>query len=149
MKRLFVFAVFTAFTATSGWAVPTARAADSPATGHERHFAACAKINADCALQCDMCFKYCLTRLADGQKEHAGSARLCADCAECCKLCATLCARQSTLCPAACEFCAKCCDDCAAECDKAANTPEMKACAESCKKCAASCREMSKLVVQK
>ena len=50
----------------------------------------CAKVCNDCQLQCDSCFKHCLTLLDDGKKEYAKLAQLCADCAECCKTCSTL-----------------------------------------------------------
>src|SRR6516162_122471 len=62
--------------------------------GHAEHFLKCAKVCADCQLQCDSCFKHCLTLLADGKKEHAKTAQLCADCGECCKTCSTLCAKE-------------------------------------------------------
>src|SRR5260370_17078354 len=64
---------------------------------HAEHFLKCAKVCADCQLQCDSCFKHCLTLLADGKKEHLKTAQLCADCPECCKTCSTLCARPSPL----------------------------------------------------
>ena len=73
----------------------------------------CAKVCNDCQLQCDSCFKHCLTLLDDGKKEYAKLAQLCADCAECCKTCSTLCARQSPLTRPMLECCAKCCDECA------------------------------------
>ena len=60
---------------------PSARAQHE----HAEHFLKCAKVCADCQLQCDSCFKHCLTLLADGKKEHAKTAQLCADCGECCK----------------------------------------------------------------
>ena len=60
---------------------------------HAEHFLKCAKVCADCQLQCDSCFTHCLMLLADGKKEHAKTAQLCADCPECCKTCSTLCAR--------------------------------------------------------
>ena len=49
---------------------------------HAEHFTKCAKVCADCQLQCDSCFTHCLTLLADGKKEHGKTARLCADCGE-------------------------------------------------------------------
>ena len=64
---------------------------------HAEHFLKCAKVCVDCQLQCDSCFKHCLTLLADGKKEHGKTAQLCVDCAECCKTCSTLCARESLL----------------------------------------------------
>ena len=46
---------------------------------HAEHFLKCAKVCADCQLQCDSCFKHCLTLVADGKKEHAKTAQLCGD----------------------------------------------------------------------
>jgi hypothetical protein len=56
---------------------------------HAEHFMKCAKVCNDCQLQCDSCFKHCLTLLADGKKEYTELAQLCADCPECCKTCST------------------------------------------------------------
>ncbi len=117
--------------------------ADHPDAGqHADHFAKCAKICADCQVQCDMCFKHCATLLAKGQKEHEKSMHSCVDSAECCKLAATLSARQSPYAIPACECCAKCCDDCAAACEKFPGDKHMAACAKSCRDCAKSCRDM-------
>jgi hypothetical protein len=113
---------------------------------HAKHFTKCAKVCADCQLQCDSCFKHCLTLLADGKKEHAGTAQLCIDCAECCKSCATLCARQSPLARHMQDCCAKCCDECAAACEKFPDDKHMKDCAKTCRECAKECREMPKHV---
>src|SRR5437870_861064 len=101
--------------------------------GHAEHFMKCAKVCADCQLQCDSGFKHCLTLLADGNKKHAKAAQLCADSAECCKACSTLCARQSPLASPMLECCAKCCDDCAAECEKFPADRHMAAVAKSCR----------------
>lgn len=111
---------------------------------HGEHFMKCASVCAGCQLQCDSCFKHCLTQLADGRKEHAKSAQLCADCAECCKTCSTLCARQSPLAGSMLKCCAECCDECAAECEKFPSDKHMAACAKSCRDCAKECREMLK-----
>jgi hypothetical protein len=43
---------------------------------HAEHFTKCAKVCADCGIQCDSCFKHCLTLTADGKKEHAKTAQL-------------------------------------------------------------------------
>jgi hypothetical protein len=80
---------------------------------HAEHFMKCAKVCADCQVQCDSCFKHCLTRLAEDKKEHAKTAQLCADNSECCKTCSSLCARESPLANPMLECCAKCCDECA------------------------------------
>ena len=111
---------------------------------HSGHFMKCAKTCADCQLQCDSCFKHCLALLADGKKEHASTAQLCADCGECCKTCSTLCARQSMLARHMLECCAQCCDDCAASCAKFPDDKHMAACAASCRECAKECRELLK-----
>ena len=113
---------------------------------HAEHFMKCAKACADCQLQCDSCFKHCLTLLTDGKKEHAKTAQLCADCAECCKTCSTLCARQSPLARPMLDCCAKCCDECAAACEKVPDDRHMAACTKSCRYCANECRDMLKHV---
>jgi hypothetical protein len=111
---------------------------------HAEHFMKCAKVCADCQLQCDSCFTHCLTLLAEGKKEHAKSAQLCADCAEFCKACSTLCARQSPLAHYMLDGCAKSCDDCAMECERYPNDKNMAACAKTCRECAKDCRAMVK-----
>ncbi len=150
MNRREILGVLGA-TAIGLGAVSTADAQEKSAHGeheHAEHFMKCAKVCADCQLQCDSCFKHCLTLTADGKKEHAKAAQLCIDCAECCKTCATLCGRQSLLtgpmleCCAKC--CAKCCDECAAACEKTPDDKHMAACAKSCRDCAKQCREMLK-----
>ena len=118
----------------------TARAADN----HADHTTKCAKVCADCQVQCDSCFSHCLALVADGKKEHAKTAQLCVDCAECCKTCATLCARQSPLARHVLACCEKCCDECAAACEKYPDDEHMAACAKSCRDCAKECREMLK-----
>ena len=116
---------------------PSARAQHE----HAEHFMKCAKANADCQLQCDSCFKHCLTLLADGKKEHAKSAQVCADCAECCKAYSTLCARQSPLARHMLECSVKCRDECAAACEKFPDDKHMAACAAP--KSAARCSSTS------
>jgi hypothetical protein len=108
---------------------------------HAEHFIKCAKVCNDCRLQCDSCFKHCLTLLTDGKKEYTELAQLCADCPECCKTCSTLCARESPLARPMLECCAKCCDDCAAACEKISDDKHIAACAKSCRDCAKQCRE--------
>lgn len=109
---------------------------------HGAHFLKCARVCAECQLQCDSCFTHCRIMLENGNKEHAKTAQTCADCAECCKLAATLTARFSPFSVAACECCAKCCDECAAACEKMPNDKHMAECAKSCRDCAKSCRDM-------
>jgi hypothetical protein len=118
----------------------------SRADHHSKHFEDCAKVCADCQVECEKNFHHCFKMVEAGKKEHAKAAHLSADCAEFCTLSAKLTARKSELAVPACEACAKACDACAAECEKFKDMPEMKACAEACKKCAASCREMVKMV---
>ena len=118
--------------------------ADDKDHPHGEHFAACAKVCADCQLHCDMCFHHCATLLAEGNKEHAKTMHACVDCAECCKLAATLSARNSPFATAACECCAKCNDECATACEKFPDDKHMAMCAKSCRDCAKACREMIK-----
>lgn len=118
-------------------------AEDSP---HAAMMKKCAKVCADCQLQCDGCFHHCASLVTDGKKDHAKCMNLCVDCAECCKLCATLCARQSSLCGPAAECCAKCCEECAAACEKFPDDKTMAACAKSCRDCAKECVAMAKMM---
>src|SRR5438874_2306011 len=113
---------------------------------HAEHLLKCAKVCADCQLQCDSCFKHCLSLVAGGNTEHKKSAQLCVDCADCCKLCAALCARQSPLANPVLDCCAKCCDQCAAGCEKLPQDKHMAQCAKSCRDCAQECRAMLKHV---
>ena len=110
--------------------------------GHHGHMMKCAKVCADCQLQCDSCFTHCRILLTEGKKDHAKTVQTCADCGECCKLAATLTARNSPFSAAACECCAKCCDECATACEKFADDKHMAECAKSCRDCAKACREM-------
>ena len=109
---------------------------------HHAHFMKCAKVCADCGIECDMCFVHCRALLAQGQKEHEGPMQLCADCAEVCKMAATLAARQSALSVEACDACAKACDKCAASCEKFPDDKHMAQCGKSCRECAKACRDM-------
>jgi hypothetical protein len=111
---------------------------------HSEHFMKCAKVCAECQVECDSCFKHCQTLLVDGKMEHSATAQLCADCGECCKSCSTLCARKSTLARPMLDCCIKCCDECAAACEKIPDDKHMAACAKSCRDCARVCRDMLK-----
>ena len=122
----------------------TIHAAPQHGDQHASQLTKCAKVCADCQLECDSCFAHCLKLLADGKKEHAATAQLCADCAECCKTCATLCARQSPLAAHMLECCAKCCDQCAEACAKYTDDEHMAKCAKACQECAKHCRETLK-----
>lgn len=113
---------------------------------HKAHFEACAKVCAECQVECEKNFHHCFKLVEAGKKEHAKAMHLSVDCAEFCTVSAKLTARQSPLAGAACEACAKACDACASECDKFPDMPEMKACAAKCRECAKSCREMVKMV---
>src|SRR5262249_31793924 len=131
--------------AVLGAAVLAADRASARPDEHEHHAALkCAKVCAECQFHCDSCFKHCLTLAAEGKKEHAVTAQLCADCAECCKTCAALCARNSHLIGHVADCCAKCCDACAAACEKSPDDKHMAACAKSCRECAKECRGLLK-----
>jgi hypothetical protein len=134
--------LFTGFVAAAAFLNATgARAADDP---HHEHFLKCAKVCAECQVECDMCYHHCSGLLAKGEKEHAKTSQTCVDCAECCRLAASLSACQSPFAAAACECCAKCCDECAAACEKYPNDKHMTDCAKSCRDCAKECRDMIK-----
>ncbi|MBA4066941.1 MAG: hypothetical protein C0501_25185 [Isosphaera sp.] len=141
MTRLTALGAFAALAALTGWSAPSARA-----DHHTKHFEDCAKVCADCLVECEKNFHHCFKLVEAGKKEHAKAMHLSADCAEFCGISAKLTARKSELAVTACEACAKACDACAAECDKFPNMPEMKACAQKCRECAKSCREMVKMV---
>lgn len=122
--------------------------AASPGTAfsdeHDEHMLKVAKLCADCQLECDACFKHCLTLAADGKKEYAKTAQMCVDCAECCKACASLCARQSPLARHMLKCCEACCKDCAAACEKFPDDKHIAACAKICRECAKECASMGK-----
>jgi len=150
MKNMLVLAAFAAAFGLSISSVhsapPTAiKAADA----HHAMYANCAKICADCMLECEKMVHHCSELAMSGKKDHARPAAIAAACAELCAVSAKLTARHSDLAPASCEACAKACDMCAAECEKFPDMPEMKVCADLCKKCAISCREMAKMVHHK
>ena len=122
-------------------------AAPVHAEGHEGHpgdLATCARVCADCTLECSRAFKHCLTQAAAGKKEYTRCLERCADCNELCSACAVLCGRESPSLHYSCEACAKCCDECAAACEKSPDDKHMAACAKSCRDCAKECREMLK-----
>lgn len=137
----------TVFAAFSFVLVPaqTVRA-DEHEMHHAAHFMACAKACVECQLHCDSCFKHCLAKLTEGNKEHAKTVQSCVDCADHCKLAAALSARMSPYAKFACDGCAKTCDECAAACEKFPDDKHMAACAKSCRDCAKACREMVKHV---
>jgi hypothetical protein len=142
MTRLMTVMLATCSLALSPLA--TVVKAEDPHMKHAEHFMQCAKACVECQLQCDLCFKHCLTLLAEGKKDHARTVQSCVDCADHCKLAATLSSRMSPYAGFACEGCAKSCDDCATLCEKFPDDKHMAACAKSCRDCAKSCREMTK-----
>ena len=111
---------------------------------HAKTFGFCAKHCSACQLECASCFDHCMTHVAKGHKDHAATARMCADCEKCCALVASLCAGKSPLAAHLGEGCAKCCDDCAAACEKQKDDKQMAACAKTCRDCAKACRELAK-----
>jgi hypothetical protein len=113
---------------------------------HHAHFLACAKACADCAVQCDSCYRHCAELVKGGSKQHAKSMELCVDCAEFCRLSQSLSARGSPLAGYACESCAKSCDDCAGACETMKDDKHMTECAKSCRDCAKACRDMVKMI---
>ena len=113
---------------------------------HAKTLGFCATSCSACQLECASCFDQCMTHVANGHKDHAATARLCADCEKCCALVATLCAGNSPLAAHLGEGCAKCCDDCAAACEKFPDDKHMAACAKSCRDCAKSCHDMVKMM---
>lgn len=146
MKNMLVLAALAAAFGLSASSVTSAPPTATKAVdAHHAMYASCAKICAECMLECEMMVHHCCELVTSGKKEHAKPASVAADCAELCAVSAKLTARHSDMAPAACEACAKACDMCRTECEKFPDMPEMKACAEVCKKCATACREMSKM----
>ena len=117
---------------------------DKPAGDFGVRMMECAKICSSCQLECDACFKHCLSLTGESQKEHQKTAQLCVDCAECCKACATLCARESVLSRHMLECCEKCCKQCATACEKFESDKHMAACAKACRACEKECAELLK-----
>jgi hypothetical protein len=112
--------------------------------GHHHHDKAtdeCMKACEVCAEICTANFNHCFNLVAEGQKDHARSARLSLDCAEFCAMAVTMMARRSELMDAACTSCAEACKRCGAECAKY-DSEMMKQCAEACKKCEQACLAM-------
>ena len=141
--------VLSGLVATVAGTRATAVETQEKTDAHHVMYAACAKVCADCMVECEKMVHHCSEIVVAGKKDHVKPMQVAADCAEFCALSAKLTSRHSDLAPASCEACAKACDMCAAECEKFASMPEMKACAELCKKCAASCREMAKMAGHK
>ena len=111
---------------------------------HDDHALKCARLCAECQVECDACYHHCEMLVISGDKDHVQSMQLCLDCADCCKLCSSLVARQSPFSKKMSELCAACCDECAKSCSKFPKDKKMMACAAICKKCAESCREIAK-----
>ncbi len=128
------------------FAAGTASAAQRDQGAHGEHFDMCAKACADCQIECQSCNHHCAQLLAEGQKQHLQTMKLCADCGDVCAAAANIVARHGALSAAICESCAKACDECGKACEKFPDDKHMKACAEECKKCAKACREMMKHV---
>jgi hypothetical protein len=139
MKMLSVIGLLPGFLAVFLLSAPAVRGQDHP---HSEHMMKCARICADCQLECDSCFAHCKALLAEGRKEHAKTLQTCIDCSECCSVAAKLTARGSPFAVYACDACAKCCDDCAAACEKFPDDQHMKKCATSCRACSKACKEM-------
>ncbi len=93
MLRTLLLLTATAAIALAPSVEPLARAQQKRAG----NFAKCAKLCADCQLECEACAKHCMALTVEGKKEHAKVADLCADCGDCCKACSALCAREGPL----------------------------------------------------
>jgi len=126
---------------------PATFRADAAVQDHHAHFMKCAKVCADCAVECDSCYHHCADIVSTSpKKEHTKSMKLCTDCAEACRLAATLAGRHSQFAVGACDFCARCCDECASACEAVPTDKHMAECAKACRDCAKVCREMVKMV---
>ena len=133
MQTYTYVAVAVAIVGLGGMAAVTgASAAGTQDKGDAHHamYASCAKVCADCLLECEKMTHHCSEMVAAGKKEHVKPMQTASDCGDFCALSAKLTARHSDLAPASCEACAKACDACAAECEKFSNMPEMKACGD-------------------
>lgn len=146
MMRHVALGAFVALSALIGWSAQSASAADDKHGEHGKHFEACAKVCAECQVECEKNFHHCFKLVEGGKKEHAKAMHLSVDCAELCVAAGRLSGRHSPVAVPACDACAKACDMCAAECEKFPDMPEMKACAQKCRECAKSCRDMVKMM---
>jgi hypothetical protein len=102
----------------------------------------CAAACRDCEKACAACNKHCVAMVKSGNKEHAVSARLSADCMDICATAAKLCARKGPMSADICKACAAACEGCGSECGKYPNMAVMSACKKSCVACAAACHEL-------
>jgi hypothetical protein len=117
------------------------QANDTQGHHHGKAYDECMKACETCAEACTANFNHCFKLVAEGQKDHARSARLSLDCAEFCAMSVCMMSRESELMDAACTACAEACKRCGAECAKY-DSEMMKTCAAECKKCEEACRAM-------
>jgi hypothetical protein len=105
---------------------------------HKKCAAACKA----CEEACLECNKHCTAMVKAGNKEHAKSVKLSADCRDICAVAARICARKGPMSVEICKACAAACDACSKECGKSMNMPQMAACKKACDECSKACLEM-------
>ena len=138
-------------TAAAGLAALSATSAladeKSDAKAHDHHkmmHEDCMKACAEGAKACDMAFHHCVMEVGKGNKEHAKSVQLLADCAGFCGLSACMMARHSPLMAYSCEACADACKATVAEVSKVdASGEAMMTAVRALKTCEESCRAMA------
>jgi len=132
-----VAAVFLAGAISFG-AIPTGAAPNPDAAAYSN----CEKACLACAKACAACHKHCLAMVKSGDKGHAVSAALSADCLDVCTLTAKVISRKGPLTSVVCDACMKACDACGEECGKSPNMAPMAECKKACNACSAACRAL-------
>jgi len=107
-------------------------------------FLVCAKACDDCSRHCELCSAHCAKLVADGQKDHLDTLRLCQDCAAICQAASRVTAKDGPMSDLIVAGCAEACKRCGEACEKHPGDPLMKRCAEECRSCEKVCREMNK-----
>jgi hypothetical protein len=112
------------------------------------YFLVCAKECDDCARSCDLCSAHCATMIAEGQKEHLQTLRMCQDCTTICSAAARVTTKNGPDSDLICTACAEACKRCGDACAKYPNDPIMKQCTDECRRCEEVCRKMLKEIVR-
>ncbi len=102
---------------------------------------ACLESCVACAVACDEAAHHCLTKLAEGDSQHADRHRATTDCAEFCRLAAQMMARQSPYMIQSCQACGEVCQK-TAEIIKDGDAPVMVEARKQMEQCVQTCREM-------
>lgn len=101
----------------------------------------CAEACVTCAKVCNQGFHHCYKKVTEGQKEHAKSMHLLADCGDICATAGKLVARMSPLMVHTCAACGASCED-TLKVVQAIHDDEMRETIQTLQKCRDTCREM-------